>query len=287
MRAPSQLCLRGRLVVIGKQPDGDSIRFVPDTPALLADLGRARRIRPSRDGSVQLRLEGIDAPETHYQGLAQPLADPARDRLLVLCGFTDVRHREQEVVEATPAERPAAVLAQMADANGRPVVLLLTGDDDLPADGAYVGIDDALLARTANAALLADGSAYLTLYESAAPPLRAALRELAAEAQGARRGVWAIDDTSVFTLVDQESIGPDGALILPKLFRRGSDYLRTRTPGETLVHWLQTHGDPLRPEDDAVVVGGRVTVRLSTLIEQRGDEIAFSADVLDLVFVEK
>lgn len=286
MRAPSQLCLRGRLVVIGKQPDGDSIRFVPDTPALLRDLRRARRIRPSRDGSVQLRLEGIDAPETHFNGQAQPLADPARDRLLKLCGFKSVRHREQEVISAKPAERPAAALAQMADANGRPVALLLT-DGKLPADGSYVAVDDALLGRTINAALLADGSAYLTLYDSAAPPLRAALRALAREARDAKLGVWAADATAAFALRDQESIGPEGELVLPKLFRRCTDYLRTRTRGETLVHWLQTHGDRTRPEDDLVVIGGRVTVRLSSLIEQRREEIAFSADLLDLVFVEK
>src|SRR4029077_947449 len=79
------LCLRGELVVIGKQPDGDSIRFVPDTPALLAQLAHRRRARRSGAGSLQLRVEGIDAPETHYNTLAQPLADPARDRLLALC----------------------------------------------------------------------------------------------------------------------------------------------------------------------------------------------------------
>ncbi len=53
------------------------------------------------------------------------------------------------------------------------------------------------------------------------------------------------------------------------------------------MDWLRTSGDPGRPEDDAVVIGGRVTVRLSDLIEQRNDEIAFTADLLDLVFVEK
>jgi endonuclease YncB( thermonuclease family) len=286
VEAPSQLCLRGRLVVIGKQPDGDSIRFVPDTPALLGDLRRARRIRPSRDGTVQLRLEGIDAPETHYQGQSQPLADPARDRLLALCGFRSVRHRDQEVIAAKPAELPAAVLAHLADANGRPVALLLT-DGELPADGSYTPVDDALLGRTINAALLADGSAYLTLYDSAAPPLHAALRALATEARKARLGVWEADATSAFRLRGQESIGPQGELVIPKLFRRCTDYLRTRQPAETLVHWLRTHGDPARPEDDAVVVGGRMTVRLSDLVEQRNDEIAFTADLLDLVFVEK
>jgi len=272
--------------VIGKEPDGDSIRFVPDTPALLDDLVRGRRVDPSEDGSVQLRLEGIDAPETHYQEQAQPLADPARDRLLALCGFKRVRHDGQVVIAATPTERPAAALAHIVDANGRPVVLLLTRGR-LPADGSYVAVDDALLGRTINAALLADGSAYVTLYESAAPSLRRALRALAAEARKAGLGVWDADATSAFTLRGQASIGPEGALILPKLFRRCTDYLRTRSSGETLVHWLQTQGDPPGSEDDEVMIGGRTLVRLSDLIEQRNTKIAFSADLLDLVFVEK
>ena len=59
---PSLLALRGELVVVGKQPDGDSIRFVPDSPALLRRLRRADRVRVSSDGSVQLRLDGIDRP---------------------------------------------------------------------------------------------------------------------------------------------------------------------------------------------------------------------------------
>ncbi len=81
---------------------------------------------------------------------------------------------------------------------------------------------------------------------------------------------------------------PQAPLALIELTRqRCSDYLRTRARGETLVHWLKTHGDPGRPEDDLVVIGGRTAVRLSTLVEQRRNEIAFMADLLDLVFVEK
>jgi hypothetical protein len=281
------LCLRGELVVIGKQPDGDSIRFVPDTPALIAQLEHAARARTSSDGSLQLRVEGIDAPETHYNALAQPLADSARDRLLALCGFTNVRHGTggdaQTVIAATPPRVPAAILSHIVDVNGRPVSFLLVGDS-LPADGADVPIDDALLRRTLNAALLADGSAYLTLYASLDEPLRAGLRAIAATADEGALGVWPHDASAGFTLTTQASIGPGGALILPKLFRRCSDYLRTRTSGETLPDWLRARPDT---EDDQVSVAGGPLVRLSDLVEQHGDEIAFTAPLLDLVFVER
>jgi endonuclease YncB( thermonuclease family) len=286
--APSQLCLRGSLVVEGKAPDGDSIRLVPDTPALLEELRRAERVRVSpADGSVQLRLEAIDAPETSYGPAGQPLGTQARDRLLALAGFTDVRRAGggNTVTDAEPDRVPAAALSLMADANGRPVCFLLVGDD-LPPDGEYTALEPALLERTLNHALLADGSAYLTLYDALAPVLRRALRAVAAEAREAGRGVWARDRTAEFELAGQDSIGPEGALILPKLFRRCTDYLATRQGRETLRTWLRTAGDETRPEDDRVLVG-RIETRLSDLVEQRNRTIAFSADPLDLVFLEK
>jgi endonuclease YncB( thermonuclease family) len=271
--------------VVGKQPDGDSIRFLPDTPDLLDSLRRSWRVRRSSDGTVQLRLEGIDAPETHYGALAQPLGAQARDTLLELCGFREVRRDGEEVVAATPERRPAAILSELADANGRPVSILLV-DEDLP-DGEYVEVDDDTLRRSANTALLADGSAYLTLYDSCAPPIRAAFRDTAAAARERRLGVWPEDRTAAFELVDQDSIGPEGQLVLPKLFRRCSDYLRTRTQDETLPDWLRTHGPPERPEDDRVIVGGSTQTRLSELVEQRGTSIRFPVDLLNIVFVEK
>src|SRR5262245_21481472 len=66
MPCPSLLCLRGRLVGVRKTPDGDSIRFEPDTPDLVGRLRFGSRVDFSSDGTVQLRLDGIDAPESHY-----------------------------------------------------------------------------------------------------------------------------------------------------------------------------------------------------------------------------
>jgi endonuclease YncB( thermonuclease family) len=288
--APSLLCLRGSLVVEGKAPDGDSIRLIPDSPELLDELRRADRIRRSRDGSVQLRLEGIDAPETSYGPAGQPLGVVARNRLLKLAGFTGVKRApgSATVTSARPNRVPAAALAQLADANGRPVCFLITGHD-LPTDGEYASLDqDGLLERSLNHALLEDGTAYLTLYDSLPPALRRRLRATAAQAREADLGVWARDTTAEFELIDQESIGPQGQLILPKLFRRCTDYLDTRSSRrQTLPQWLRETGDDRRPEDDRVIVAERIETRLSELVEQRNRTIAFSADPLDLIFIEK
>jgi endonuclease YncB( thermonuclease family) len=90
MAAPFLMALHGELTVIGKSPDGDSMRFIPDTSEALEQLARADRIRVTKsDGSVQLRLDGIDAPETHFGPFAQPLGEMARDWLLEQTGFSD------------------------------------------------------------------------------------------------------------------------------------------------------------------------------------------------------
>jgi endonuclease YncB( thermonuclease family) len=286
--------LRGTLTVVGKSPDGDSIRFIPAKPDLLGDLYRGDRVRASRvDGSVQLRLEGIDAPETHYGRDAQPEGDAARDWLLDRLGFRDVVFSRSGTVEsATPPTIAATILSKGVDPNGRPIAYLLTGDDgDGLRDGAWVELETALLDRTANARSLAAGLSYLTLYTSTPAPHRTRLRKIASGARDAGKGVWAADETAMFRLADQASISPpNGALILPKLFRRCTDYLKDRADGfrGTLPDWLvSVSASGSRPEDDHVLVGGQAEVPLSTLVKQLNDRIGFTPDLLDIVFVEK
>ena len=274
------LSLRGELVVVGKSPDGDSIRFIPRSPALLRSLAGGGRVDPSADGSVQLRLDGIDAPELHYNGLAQPLAEPGRAELLAWCGFSDVRYEGEQVGAATPARIPAAVLSALVDPNGRPIVLLLVGDD-LPPDGADVTPD---VERTANLALAASGAAYGTFYATTDAAVRAPLAAAATAAREARGGVWARDASAGFDLRSQASIGPAGALILPKLFRRCSDYLRDGSPG-TLPEWLRRRrGEPNSPDDEVILDGE--PRHLSDLLTQVGTRISLTADPLELVFVD-
>jgi endonuclease YncB( thermonuclease family) len=273
------LCLRGDLVVVGKSPDGDSIRLRPESPELIRTLENGDRARASSDGTFQLRLDGIDAPETHYNGRAQPLGEPARDALLAWCRFADVRWAGAQVVSATPETIPAAVLAKLVDVNGRPVVFQLR--DALPPDGEEVEVD---LGATANAALLSSGAVYATLYASTDAGQRDELAGLARQARADGLGVWPDDASKGFTLSSQDSIGPEGSLILPKLFRRCTDYLRSRNPRETLPEWMERMGSG---QNDLVSVAGAAPVRFSTLISQAGDRISLDADPLDLVFSEK
>ncbi|HYZ36510.1 MAG TPA: thermonuclease family protein [Pseudonocardiaceae bacterium] len=295
MAAPYFLCIQGELVIAGYEPDGDSVRFIADDTAHYAALKRADRLRPSpRDRSVQLRFDGVDAPELHYGTDAQPLGDTARDALLSWIGFTAIeydRNEKTRVRSATPISIRAAVLAQMVEANGRPVAYVLVDTAaNLPADGSWVNVDDGLLDRTLNARLLSQGQAYYTVYTSTPVSHRSHLRAIAAAARTARCGVWTEDSTAEFVLIDQKSIGPDGQLILPKLFRRCTDYLKAVAKGfaGNLGDWLiASSATPTRDENDRVLLRDTTEVHLSDLIQQRNEHIAVQADLLDLTFVEK
>jgi endonuclease YncB( thermonuclease family) len=326
MSAPYFLAMHGELAVVGYEPDGDSIRFVAQRPSLFSELHRGYKIRTSsRDASVQLRLEGIDAPELHYGRAAQPNGDHSRDWLLSQLGFRQVAYQSgvtkavaggsraasganraapatrptpgatrsdpgsTKVVHADPETLPAVIYTKASDPHGRPISYLQVGTDHAAKDGAWTHLTTAVLDRTVNAQALTAATAYPTFYTSTPAAHIRHLRGQAHAARQDRRGIWADDETGLFRLTDQDSIGPHGQLILPKLFRRATDYLKDRDAGfrGNLTDWLQANDTGSRHENDLVVLRGGVEAPLSTLLYQRNSAIAFGPDLLDVVFVEK
>jgi hypothetical protein len=154
MTAPYYLGLQGTFVILGKEPDGDSVRFIPDTPDPWAPLHRAYRVKPSRDGSVQLRLEGVDATELHYGTARQRFGAEARDQLLSWLGFAYVAYRtspDTMVDSAIPTTTRGAILTKAVDANGRPIAYVLPEAAAAPvANGSWVDVDETLLSSTLN-----------------------------------------------------------------------------------------------------------------------------------------
>ncbi|MBN8639701.1 MAG: hypothetical protein J0M07_30570 [Anaerolineae bacterium] len=63
--------IKGRFYVVGYSPDGDSIKFKADNPQLWNTFETENRAELDKNlaeenGIVQLRLQGVDAFETHY-----------------------------------------------------------------------------------------------------------------------------------------------------------------------------------------------------------------------------
>ncbi len=288
-KAKGFLVLKGAFVIIGKSPDGDSVRFKPDNQKLLFTLKNPSRIKVSADGSVQLRFEGIDAPELHYGSLEQPLGAKSRDVLLQEMGFTNIKLENRIVRQSTPKEIRGVILSQAAEGNGRPIAYAIVGQfANVFEDGSRIEITDAILEKSLNVVMLKNGLAYYTVYSSTPALQRDYLRQVSAKARASKRGVWAIDKSSDFVLKSQADIDAAGQLILPKFFRRASDYLDTIKKKEykgnikAWLLWTKTNGVS---KNDMVNIGG-VNKPLSDWLEVRGNTVRFAADLLEAVFVD-
>ena len=143
-------CIQGTFHLVGHdkngkptgfEPDGDSIHFKPKKIALLDGLTQLGvKYKPSAIGSVNLRMEGIDALEIHYtpsfKGAKRthqprPLADYERDALTGLLGMNPVPYKQPlgtTVAPPVPVDGvPGYILSRSLDVHGRPVSFLYKG----------------------------------------------------------------------------------------------------------------------------------------------------------------
>jgi endonuclease YncB( thermonuclease family) len=225
--------IRGSFRVVGASPDGDSVRFYPRDPQAFRRAGIT--VKANASGGVQLRLDAIDALETHY---TPPHASHAwhqrgefgagaADALLRELGFTDVtRNRQGTVTAATPAHTDGHILTRFADKYGRAVAMAFAGEPPAgTTDDGAVHLDVEGLHRSVNHRLLAAGWVYPTFYSKLYVDLRA---DLAATTEAVRRaatGIWKADVTTSGFTVPSPAALTDDLVILPKLFRRLAEYL--------------------------------------------------------------
>jgi hypothetical protein len=283
--------IQGNLILKNYQPDGDSVRFKADDPEDFVDLYRYHRLPPDkRDKPVQLRLEAIDAPETHYGIYAQPKGDSARDFFLKTVGFTGIHYADdgKTVTESSPDALPATILTKAFDPHGRPISYLFVGraSEELQ-DMEAVSADTKVIDKTINISLLREGLAYPLLYTSAPLLHRQHIRELAKNVRTEDRGIWPLDSSSMFKLENYSSItSPNGSLIFPKLFRRAIDFFKAVDKGFTgdIIHWLIEMDEK---ENDHVLVDERYELRLSDILEQYNRKVVLKMDLLELVFIER
>jgi endonuclease YncB( thermonuclease family) len=289
MPSPGFRVIRGSFHIRGYKPDGDSVRFTAENPARFDGLYRDfKDISPT--GDFQLRLEGIDAPETHYGLESQPYGDNSRDRLISLLGFNRIERAAEKIIDSTPEQMPGVILTKGFDPHGRPISYALPGASAQAAqslaDGNELEVPVELLAQTINARMVQEGYAYPLLYASTPDAHRGWLRAQAQAARMQKLGVWAHDSTPAYELVDRSSIcAGNGTLIFPKFFRRSIDYLRQASSGDfkgDFASWLAA-----TPTENDQVLVSEVPRTLSQLFQQHNGRVTCLFDVLDMVFIEK
>ena len=282
------LCLAGTYRILATEPDGDSIRFYADDADQWKLVPGQHAVQTNAGGGAQLRLDGIDALETHYTArgsvpLHQPLelAHKAADELLRWLGFRGVQRDGERVTAATPDELPGFLLTRGADLYGRCVALIGRGDPP-GASGMQVNVNLGLLRRTANHRLVATGLAYPTFYLKLFPDLR---RELAKQAQNARpsKGVWALDRSQKGVEVESLATLTDDAVILPKLFRRLVDYLALNDDDPSLAGFKAYLAH--RPDQVFILSTGHYT-GFDYVVDVKGQVVRLTTAPEDLVFQE-
>jgi endonuclease YncB( thermonuclease family) len=283
------LCLAGTFRILATEPDGDSIRFYPDDPAQWERVPGPNAVRTNAGGGAQLRLDGIDALETHYSPrgggpLHQPidLAHQARDELARWLGFRGVQRDGETVTAATPEQLPGYLLTRGADVYGRCVALIGRGAAPA-ATGTQTMVRVAHLRRTANHRLMAAGLAYPTFYLKLFPDLRAELTKQARQARDAKKGVWAGDRSQKGVDVKSLATLTDDAVLLPKLFRRLVDYLALNDRDVSL------DGFPAylaQREDPVFILSTGAYTGFDFVVAVRGQVVRLTTEPEDLVFQE-
>jgi hypothetical protein len=185
--------IAGSFRITGAQPDGDSIRFTPDDPAKWDLITGPNRVKRNASGSAQLRLDAIDALETHYgtPRTHQPLelAHAAAAELLDWLGFSNVvRAQDETVTSSTPDTVAGYILTRSADLYGRCIAFVGRGAPP-DADGSQFFVDVDVLRTTANHHLIRQGLAYPTYYRGLFPDLRNEFTAVAKQARRWTRGV--------------------------------------------------------------------------------------------------
>lgn len=283
----------GSFRLIGTSPDGDSVRFFPDDPQAFSKAKIAAKLNAA--GGAQLRLDAIDALETHYTPPGAPhawrqppqFADAAASRVLELLGFTSVTRSDDNIVTASePAQTAGYILTRFADTYGRPVSLVYAGTRAGPTDPdgtAY--IDVAEMRESANYQLLAAGLVYPTFYSKLYVDFRDALAAAAVAARDSGTGLWPSDATLPgFTLTSVDQLTGE-LVILPKLFRRLAEYLNDA--GDATVDltgfnaFLNAHND-----DQLYTVPAGQATNLDTLLAITKDSVRLTLPPEQIVFLE-
>lgn len=283
----AMILIAGSFRIMGAQPDGDSIRFIPDDPTQWDLITGPNKVKRNASGAAQLRLDAIDALETHYGNprTHQPLAlaHAAADELLNWLGFSNVVRKPDETVTAsTPETVPGFILTRAADLYGRCIALVGRGTGPQPS-GSPVFVDAEMLRTTANHYLISNGLAYPTYYRALFPDLRKELTAAAKQARNSGLGVWASDATTTGFDVTKLDVLQDDIVIVPKLFRRLVEYLHLGDPSMAgFPAFLDQAADKF-----FVLSTGHSTTGLDAVVEVDGDKVKMTRPIEDLVFDEK
>ena len=254
-------------------PDGDSLRFAPDDPQPLFSL-RRRGSRPprvnERNGTVQLRYEGIDSLEKDAK---EPFASDATRSNIHLCGLS-----------GPTDEARGYILANQIGPNGRPICFVFSGEAP-EDDHTDIFLDADRLRESVNFKQIQEGSAYPLFYDTLFASLREPMAEATREARVAQIGFWVADKTNVGVNWGGATSLPNLDPIFPKLWRRLEKYTQSRDFRHESATLAAFNDYLLANPDRLFIVSEARSTDLDDILEIDGNRVRLLFLPEDLVFM--
>jgi endonuclease YncB( thermonuclease family) len=272
--------IRGTYHIRGYKPDGDSIRFEALDNANWKKLSGPPAALNGR-GHAQLRLEGIDTLETHYEGVHQPLAlaTKALDFLLSRLGITAVEFDVlmTRVNDANEESAEGFILSRQVERFGRPVAFVFPGVPPEP-DGSSIFLTRERLRQSVNHLSVLEGLAYTTYYKGLFFDLRAELTDAVQQARSNRINIWAEDVTNAGFDVPDLTAVTERHVIMPKLFRRLAEFLEGGGSVEGFKKFLEAKQEPI------TIISTAHFTHFDTVVEVTGKIVRMTEPPENLVF---
>lgn len=277
------LTLKGVFVIRARQqPDGDTVAFAAARRFDPGPVDCPVPVDPSGATSLNLRFQSIDASEK-----TQPMGAVARDSALAHLGLDPEAMGLSDTDFTAAGETitaPGWIATHGMDGHDRQLSYLFVGDPGfrhgkvIPASALQDSLD-----QSVNHALVSEGAAFPAFYENTDERHAAVFQEAAAAARRRRRGVWRSDRTAQGFVPTKAALGPDGALVYPKFFRRVQKWKQAQPDADAFLGWLR------RQSDGRKLVQGaeRNSIPLWRLFEKVSEtEVAVPYDVTRLWFSE-
>jgi hypothetical protein len=280
------IAIHGFFHVKGRSPDGDSIAFSAVREKHWAKFNWKNKsnnpANKKKGKAVQLRIEAVDALETHFNGNHQPraIAQAATDALLKSFGIRTISYNLNftKIVDATDGVA-GTILTKGLDGYDRPISYAVVGH--VEKDGEeFDGLDEKMLRTTVNFGLARQGVVYPAYYRGIDETALEVFRKEFAAARRGRVGIFAFDQTREFTWWGPHTLS-DTAVIYPKVFRRFVSFAEARADWGEIAEYLGKQNDAL-----TLVQSGEFT-SLANLCRIEGRGVKLDLDPNDAVWGPK
>ena len=273
--------IAGTFHIKGFQPDGDSIRFQATNQANW-DFFTWATEADKNSKKKQLRVEAIDAMETHYEGYHQPrpFALAALESLLDLLQINSVTYSLSltQIVDANDG-KSGFIASATTDRFGRPVSYVFPKNAPL-TDGTVMDSSQLPVEESINFQLAREGLVYPTFYTTSDRVFAEKIRAVVSRARKTKRGIWSIDRTSDFTIWDIRTLQED-ILIMPKLFRRLIGFFDNYSEFDKLTDYMK------KQRDNLVLWDGTKKKSLADLMTFKSRRIQMKTPMEDILFSPK